>query len=145
MSGMAGKISNKSQTNLNINKLVKSFFKDRHNVLLVFLFGSYASKQMNISSDIDIGVLFDKMPSFYELNNLKENLSEVLKRDIDLVALNNASPIIKMQVIKKGILVFERYKNDFSMFYGETVNQYDDLKITRKTCEDNILKGRIYA
>lgn len=142
---MAIKILNKSQTGLNISKEVKSFFKDRPNVLLAFLFGSYASKQMKTSSDIDIGVFFDEMPSFYEMNNLKEYLSEVLKRDIDLVALNNASPIIRMQVIKKGILLFQRHKNDFSMFYGDTVNQYDDLKTIRKKCEDNILKGRIYA
>jgi hypothetical protein len=142
---MAIKISSKSRTDLNINKLVKGFFKARHNVLLVFLFGSYAGKQMKTSSDVDIGVLFDKIPSFYELNALKENLSEALKRDIDLVALNNASPIIKMQIIKKGILLLQRNKNDFSLFYGDTVNQYDDLKITRKKCEDNILKGRIYA
>lgn len=142
---MAKKVLIKSHTDLNIHKLIKSFFKDKNNVLLVFLFGSYASKQMKTSSDVDIGVLFEKIPSFFELNALKENLSEVLKRDIDLVALNNASPIIKMQVIKKGILVFQRNKNDFSLFYGDTVNQYDDLKITRKKCEDNILKGRIYA
>lgn len=142
---MAKKVLNKSQTDLNIHKLIKSFFKDKHNVQLVFLFGSYASKQMKTSSDVDIGVLFEKKPSFHELNDLKENLSEVLKKDIDLVALNNASPIIKMQVIKKGILVFQRFKNDYSMFYGDTVNQYDDLKNIRKKCEDNILKGRIYA
>lgn len=142
---MAKKSLNKSQTGLNIHKLIKSFFKDRRNVQLVFLFGSYASKQMKTSSDVDIGVLFNKIPSVYEMNELKENLSGIVKRDIDLVALNNASPIIKMQVIKKGIMVFQRYINDYSMFYGDTVNQYEDLKITRKKCEDDILKGRIYA
>jgi len=142
---MARKDLMKSQSELNIHKLVKGFFKDKHTVMLVFLFGSYASKQMKTLSDIDIGILFDKKPSFYEMNDLKENLSEIVKRDIDLVALNDASPIIKMQVIKKGILVFQRNKNYFSVFYGDTVNQYDDLKITRRKCEDNILKGRIYA
>ncbi|MBI5665884.1 MAG: nucleotidyltransferase domain-containing protein [Nitrospirae bacterium] len=142
---MAKKNSKQSPAELNIHNQVKSFFKDKHNVLLVFLFGSYASRQMKTSSDIDIGVLFDETPSFYEMNGLKENLSEVIKREVDLVVLNNASPIIKMQVIKKGIMVFQRYKNDFSAFYGETVKQYDDLKIIRRKCEDNILKGRIYA
>ena len=28
---------------------------------------------------------------------------------------------------------------------NDTVNQYDDLKQIRKICEENILKGRIYA
>ena len=99
---MAKKILIKSQADLNIHKLVKNFFKDRHNVLLVFLFGSYASKQMKPFSDIDIGVLFDEIPAFNELNELKDNLSEILKREIDLVALNNASPIIRMRSLKKG-------------------------------------------
>lgn len=142
---MANKVSIKSQSALTTHKLVKGFFKDKNNVLLVFLFGSYASNQMKTSSDIDIGVLFDEAPSFYEMNDLKEKLSELLKRDIDLVALNDASPIIRMQVLKNGLLVCQRFKNVYSMFYGDTVNQYEDLKIIRKKCEDNILKGRIYA
>jgi len=36
-------------------------------------------------------------------------------------------------------------KKFYNQFYVDTLNQYDDLKQMRKICEDNILKGRIYA
>ena len=128
-----------------IVKQLKTFFKDKTDAALVFLFGSFVRKQITAYSDIDIGIFFKKAPDIYEINDIKEDLSASLKRDVDVVVLNDASPILRMQVLKNGILIIERDKNDFSIFYGDTVKQYDDLKIIRRKCEDNILKGRIYA
>ena len=59
--------------------------------------------------------------------------------------LNDASPVLKMQVLKKGLLLYARNKKQLHQFFVETVNQYDDLKRIRKNCEDSILRGRIYA
>lgn len=124
---------------------LRSFFKDRNDVSLVLMFGSFVRGEMTVDSDIDVGIYFQSSPDFYQVNVIKEDLSALLKRDVDVVVLNDASPVIKMQVLKKGILVLEASKNNFSEFYGDTVKQYDDLKQIRKKCEDNILKGRIYA
>ncbi|MEQ8214237.1 MAG: nucleotidyltransferase domain-containing protein, partial [Smithellaceae bacterium] len=71
-------------------------------------------------------------------------LNGILKREIDIAVLNSASPVLKMQVLKKGIPVFTKDKKYYNQFFVDTINQYDDLKQTRKICEDNILKGRIY-
>lgn len=128
-----------------IKRLLKAYFIEKHDVLLVFLFGSSAGKRMTSFSDIDIGLLFKKLPDIHKLNNMQDELRGMLKRDIDLIVLNEASPIIRMQIIKTGTLALQRDGSDFSKFYGDTVKQYDDLKIIRKKCEDNILKGRIYA
>ena len=128
-----------------IVKRLKTFFKERHDVSLVFLFGSFVSKQTTAFSDIDVGIFFKKVPNFYEINDMKEDLSALLKKEVDLVILNDASPVLKMQVLKKGVLIFQKGKNDYSLFYGDAVKQYDDLKIIRRKCEENILKGRIYA
>ncbi len=135
----------KQRISKGIIKQLKTFFKDINDASLVFLFGSFTTKQTTPNSDIDIGILFKKIPDIYEINDMKEDLAALLKRDVDLVVLNDASPILRMQVLKNGILIIQRDRNDFSMFYGDTVKQYDDLKIIRKKCEDNILKGRIYA
>lgn len=130
---------------IGIIKRLRAFFKDKDDAYLVFLFGSFVSKQITANSDIDIGILFNKIPDIYEINDIKEDLSSLLKRAVDVVVLNNASPILRMQVIKNGVLVIQKDRNVFSLFYGDTVKQYDDLKIIRKKCEENILKGRIYA
>ncbi len=124
---------------------LSDYFGEKSEGLLVFLFGSAASGEMAEESDIDIGILFENQPDVYEINELKSELNAIFKRDIDIADLNSASPILKMQVLKNGVLVFTKDKKIYNQFYVDTINQYDDLKQTRKTCEDNILKGRIYA
>ncbi len=126
-------------------ELLKGFLKKRSDILLAFLFGSFASKQMTLYSDIDIALLFDQAPDIYGINNLKDELTLLLKKETDIAVLNEASPILKMQVLKNGVLIFKKDKKYFNQFCAETINQYDDLKQIRKKCEDGILKGRIYA
>ena len=121
------------------------FFGKKSEVLLVFLFGSAASRKMAEGSDIDIGILFEFQLDFYKVNEFKNELSSMFKREIDIANLNSASPVLKMQVLKNGVLVFAKDKKIYNQFYVDAINQYDDLKQTRKICEDNILKGRIYA
>ncbi|HNS56470.1 MAG TPA: nucleotidyltransferase domain-containing protein [Smithellaceae bacterium] len=121
------------------------YFRIKPGVQLVFLFGSAASGKMTDESDIDIGILFESEPDIFEINELKSELNGILKREIDIAVLNSAAPVLKMQVLKKGIPVFTKEKKYYNQFFVDTINQYDDLKQTRKICEDNILKGRIYA
>jgi predicted nucleotidyltransferase len=130
---------------LKILATLADFFAMKSGVLLVFLFGSAASGKMTQDSDIDIGILFEYKYDFYEINELKSELNAILKREIDIAVLNSVSPILKMQVLKNGSLAFAKDKKFYNQFYVDTINQYDDLKQTRKICEDNILKGRIYA
>ena len=132
-------------SNLKLLKSLKTFFKRRHKILLAFLFGSFASNCSRPSSDVDIGILFETVPDIYVINGLTEELSSILPREADLVVLNHASPVLKMQILKNGILIYSSNKKYFHQFFADTVNQYDDLKRIRKNCEENLLKGRIYA
>ena len=128
-----------------IVKSLKIFFNMKRDILLAFLFGSFASKRIRRSSDVDIGILFKTVPDRDAINGVAEELSLILRREIDLVILNQASPVLKMQILKNGILLYASKRKLFYQFFTDTVNQYDDLKQIRKICEENILKGRIYA
>ena len=128
-----------------IVKSLKIFFNMKRDILLAFLFGSFASKRIRRSSDVDIGILFKTVPDMDAINDVAEELSSILRREIDLVILNQASPVLKMQILKNGILLYASKRKRFYQFFTDTVNQYDDLKQIRKICEENILKGRIYA
>ena len=132
-------------SNLKLLKSLKTFFKERHKILLAFLFGSFASNCSRPSSDVDIGILFETVPDIYVINGITEELSSILQREADLVVLNLASPVMKMQILKNGTLLYAIDKKYFHQFFADTVNEYDDLKRIRKNCEDSILKGRIYA
>jgi len=128
-----------------IVKSLKIFFNMKRDILLAFLFGSFASKRIRRSSDVDIGILFKTVPDRDAINGVAEELSSILRKEIDLVILNQASPVLKMQILKNGILLYASKRKRFYQFFTDTVNQYDDLKQIRKICEENILKGRIYA
>lgn len=128
-----------------IFKKLDKFFKKKGGVQLVFLFGSTVSKKTTEESDIDIGILFDKCPDIFKLNDLKTELDSLLKQEVDIAVLNSASPILKMQILKTGVLISAKDNKVFNQFYVDTIGQYDDIKRIRKICEDNILNGRIYA
>lgn len=124
---------------------LKAFFEGLQGVALAFLFGSLATGRSHRESDVDIGVLFKSPALIHERQDIREQLSDVLSREVDLVPLNNASPVLKMQVLKHGVLVYAADRKFLHDFFVDTVNQYDDLKRVRKICEENILNGRIYA
>jgi len=126
-------------------KSLRKFFNENPEIILAFVYGSYASKRISPPSDVDIGILFKTIPPMDTINDITEALSSILTREVDLVILNQASPILKMQILKNGILLYASKRKYFHQFYTDTVNQYDDLKRIRKKCEENILKGRIYA
>jgi uncharacterized protein len=119
--------------------------KDNAKVILAFLFGSAVSGRLLDESDVDVAVLFDHMPEISDILNLKAAVSEATNRDVDLVILNDSSPIICMQVLKSGILIRKRDNTAYSNFCVKTVKQYDDLKYIRKEAESDIMKGKIYA
>lgn len=124
---------------------IKSYLADRSDVLLAFVFGSTVSGRTSPSSDIDIALLFSTPPDAYGINDLRDELGDVLKKEVDIAVLNVGSPILKMQVLKSGVPVLKRNAAVYNAFFVDTLNQYDDLKQTRRVSEESILKGRIYA
>jgi predicted nucleotidyltransferase len=124
---------------------LKKFFEKNYDILLAFVFGSVAKGRERDESDIDIAILFSKSPSFDASFKVKDEISDILKKEVDLAILNDASPILGMQVLKYGKLLFERNKGEYSKFFVKTMNFYYDLKTCRAENEKKILKGRIYG
>jgi len=114
-------------------------------IAFAFLFGSSARGEMTAFSDVDIAIFFTGVVNFHRINDLREDLSDLFGTEADIVVLNNASPIIRMQVLKKGTLIIDRNRRLYHEFFVNTVKEYDDLKRNRKDIEDKILRGRIYA
>ena len=123
---------------------LEKFSVQQKDFLLVFLFGSFARGFSRDESDVDVAIMFEKVPDFFRLDDLKDQLSRRAGKEVDILTLNTASPIIKMQVLRYGVLV-KRDKRTYNDFFVSTFNQYIDLKYLRKEIEENLLKGRIYA
>ena len=127
-----------------LQKNLEEFSLQQENLLLVFLFGSFARGFDTDESDVDVAIMFEEVPDFYALDELKDQLSRCSGKEVDILTLNTASPIIKMQVLRYGVLV-KRDKRTYNDFFVSTFNEYNDLKYLRKEIEENLLKGRIYA
>lgn len=121
------------------------YCKDKDEILLAFIFGSAVSGHLSDQSDVDIAVLFRSTPAFSEVLGMRAKVSEITGRETDLVVLNDASPVLRMQVLKNGKLLKSKDAVIYSNFFVKTVKEYDDLKYIRKEAEENILRGRIYA
>ncbi len=141
---MTGK--NLRRTNIDeVTAKVKEYLSMRNDIAFAFLFGSSAKGETTALSDLDIAFFFNRRVDFDKIYELREDLSGLLRTEVDVVVLNNASPIIRMQVLKKGAILVNKDRRAYNEFFVSTVKEYDDLKRNRKTVEDNILRGRIYA
>src|ERR1700691_1650720 len=86
------------------------------NPSLFILFGSQSKGHANAASDFDIGVVADKPLDLEEKNKLSEEIAKEFnfpEDKIDLVDLNEASPLLQMEVAKSGRLL---KGNDYDFF-----------------------------
>jgi len=70
------------------------------------VFGSYARSEMGPDSDIDIMVDLDKDISLFDLGGLYMDLSENLKKKIDLVTKGGINEVFKKYIEQDLILIY---------------------------------------
>lgn len=104
---------------------------EENDVILAYLFGSEAKGASHRESDVDIGVLFNKKarPKDYlkKEGKLIEFFSEIFpEREINIVNLNIASPLLKQVAILEGNLLYQRGDLDRILFQIQTLHEYED-------------------
>ena len=76
------------------------------------LFGSALSKNFSQSSDIDVLVIFDSSGNidlFDKYFELKEQLEEIFKREVDLVVDRKfKNPVLRESIDRTRIVIYER-------------------------------------
>jgi len=95
------------------------------NVVAAWVFGSGQTGTIRAGGDLDIGVLYDQMPDLDELVTLLMALQDAYDfDDIDLVTLNQASPILRFEAIS-GKNIFKRDLLRFAEFFALTAREYE--------------------
>ncbi len=113
-----------------------TLLEERHHPLAVLLFGSYAGDQQTPGSDVDLGVLLgDPNPDALALAKTQTDLEQALGRDVDLVILDTASPILRMEALRRHRLLVNRDPERFEAFVVRTLGEYFDLKRVREPIE----------
>ncbi len=125
-----------------MNLEVPNAIIDKYNIELLVVFGSYANDKNKKGSDLDLGYKCSGFLTESKEIELLNELSQFYKRvDIDLVNLNKAEPILKVEIAKKGKLLygsedkFEKFSIYAAGIYADTKFLYDDR---RKTLEKKI-------
>lgn len=121
---------------------LRSFFSSREDVVAVYLFGSHAKGTQNEHSDVDIAVLFErlKVPSLQDYLKLVAELSTLLRKETDVIILNNADTVLKCQIFKHGVIVFERDRIASRRFVAQGIMEYIDLSYNRSIAEKAMYK-----
>lgn len=113
---------------------LRAFFQDRPRVVLAYLFGSAARGTMGPLSDVDVAVRFSDRGAdvFNERLRMHDELCRHLGTDrVDLVDLDEASPVLRYNVIRDGIVL--KGTNDVRVpFEVRVMADYFDTHALRK-------------
>ncbi len=117
------------------------FFHTKDEILLVYLFGSALQGRFGKNHDIDIALFLDPTlcgsldegkPYGYRAEMIVE-LMNLLKYDlIDLVILNDCTPVLAHQVIHHGVLLFSRSERTRIRFEISFLKRHADTRHLRK-------------
>ncbi len=126
-------------------KLIEALEK-RREICSALLFGSEAQGTANKESDIDLALLYTpgQIPSRVDVVQFQQTLSDLMHQDVDIVVLNEASPIIAMQALKYGTPLFIKDKKQYQKFEITLITEYADVKKMRESFEKNILKRKLH-
>jgi predicted nucleotidyltransferase len=130
----------------NIEQQLRLFAGTCEEINALYLFGSVLRRPN--PGDIDIAVLIDEKKTglIRNISPIKSDIAALLRRDdVDLVVLNQASPIFCMQIFRTGKIIFSRNNPRVAEFRVRAMGRYHDLKMIRKPIEQQILRGRIYG
>lgn len=98
------------------------------NIIFAYIFGSFIQGKLRKDSDLDIAVYLENDIDIETYLEIKMDLMDACKREIDLVILNNATPLLKYEVYRNSILLFTRDKHLETGYKVKTLFEYNDIK-----------------
>ena len=115
-------------------------------LLAVYRFGSQAQGAARPESDVDLAFLALRAVSPKAGLALREELSLLLSRDVDLIDLRVASTVLRMQVISTGECLFSADDRKREQFETMVYSSYARLNEERREILNDIRsRGRVYA
>lgn len=113
------------------------------NIELIILFGSVATGVSHAESDLDLAV---QGKGQLDLVSLTNAITQLLHRDaVDVVDLRRASPLLMMEVVRGGRLLYERAAGSYAAFCSLAHRRYVDaakLRIAQRETIQQFLLDR---
>lgn len=121
-------------------KIVK-ILNDNIQCEAIVIFGSYARGTQNEESDIDIAIKTNKAITKKELYEISNQISDELKKDIDLVNLDTIeNDGFKYEILINGIVIYCKDSYKFELYKLDAYREYLELNEARKAIIDEMKK-----
>ena len=110
-----------------------AFLKTQPDIAATYLFGSLAQGRATPHSDIDIAILLKRVPKRLggatdRQLSLMDAFRGFADREVDVVILNTAPPVLKDQVLRYGRRLYESDRTTRVNFEVRTGQEYADLQ-----------------
>lgn len=127
------------------NDSLAQYFRAQGSVQIAFLFGSQARDGAGPLSDVDLAVLLDDTVDPKNYFNYKVEMTADLmgvlgRNNVDLVVLNQATPLLKYQVVRDGVVLFEKAGILTQDFVVLSLREFMDTKHLRDIAEYYLFK-----
>jgi predicted nucleotidyltransferase len=110
---------------------IKNFLEKDPNIVFALAFGSAVTGKLTPESDIDVAIYVRDPLSGYELLSLMQKLSSLVKKEVHIVVLNDATPLLRHQVMKNRKELFIKDFSVYSKFREKTIDDYQEyLEVT---------------
>lgn len=146
--GPSGKILPAPQVSAGeVVEKLRSIFAKGDEVLLSYLFGSYACGEEKTCSDLDLAVLFEQGIGGNALLDAYRGLYLAVREALsterfDLVVLNDASLSLQFAVVSHGKLIYARSEEVLNAFEANVIRKYQDAAYLREV-QNWYLKERV--
>ena len=117
---------------------------------MLILFGSRATGKIHAESDWDFAALYDEEMrnalinnpfACFEVPTIISKILEISDEKVDVVELNDCSPIIAHFVARDGKLLYEKYPGEFDEFRKIALKTDLEMKEIRKSLREKIEAG----
>lgn len=123
---------------------LKDFLSDRQEIMFAWLFGSYANGHNNCYSDIDIAIYSRDNSLLGDVDwylGLKADIMELVNKEVDLVLLNSAKPLIKHAANMQKKVLLSRdmlFEAEYSL---RVIKEYNDVRYWARFSRQHLLGG----
>lgn len=115
-------------------------------VVAIYRFGSSADGTTHRESDTDVAVLARTRLRHTERFDVQERLAARLGRDVDLVDLSATTPVLAIQVVARGLLLFDGDADARGQFEDRTFSAYARLNDERRGILERVRsEGTVYG
>ncbi|MBM4764856.1 nucleotidyltransferase domain-containing protein [Bacillus sp. B15-48] len=129
-----------------LEKIIIDVLCEKFTPFLILIFGSTVKGTQHSESDIDIAFAHEeKELDKYEVFLTAQDLASKLKREVDLVDLNQVSTVFQAQIVSTGRVIYCTDEQKRAQFELKTLKMYAKLNEERSPILKKIDEsGRIY-